>query len=98
MFVVVCVWIVAAGTVTAFSAAGAVGIGAGVWYLKKVRAKAPVTCGVQSNDNRLFWRPNYVKNHTNISSFLLCFFYPLAIMFIYLYNNHTGLDILLHSC
>lgn len=36
------------------SAAGVVAIGAGVWYLKKVRAKAPVTCGVQSNENRLF--------------------------------------------
>ncbi|XP_004486179.1 wall-associated receptor kinase 1-like [Cicer arietinum] len=45
---------VIAGTVTVFSAAGAFGIGAGIWYLKKVRAKAPATCGVQSNDNRLF--------------------------------------------
>ncbi|XP_031274961.1 uncharacterized protein LOC116133398 [Pistacia vera] len=45
---------VIAGTVSGVSAAGVVAIGAGVWYLKKVRAKAPVTCGVQSNDNRLF--------------------------------------------
>ena len=45
-----------AGTVTAVSAAGALGVVGGVWYLKKVRAKAPVTCGVQSNENRLFWR------------------------------------------
>ncbi|KDP20716.1 hypothetical protein JCGZ_21187 [Jatropha curcas] len=43
-----------AGTVTGVSAAGALGIGAGIWYWKKVRAKAPVTCGVQSNENRLF--------------------------------------------
>uniref|UniRef100_A0A803NZJ2 Wall-associated receptor kinase galacturonan-binding domain-containing protein n=1 Tax=Cannabis sativa TaxID=3483 RepID=A0A803NZJ2_CANSA len=45
---------VIAGTASAASVAGVLGIGAGVWYLKKVRAKAPVTCGVQSNDNRLF--------------------------------------------
>lgn len=45
---------VIAGTVTGVSAAGAVGIGAGIWYLRKVRAKAPVTHGVQSNENRLF--------------------------------------------
>ncbi|KAL4367708.1 hypothetical protein GQ457_05G030740 [Hibiscus cannabinus] len=45
---------VIAGTVTAVSAAGAIGIGVGIWLLKKVRAKAPVTCGVQSNENRLF--------------------------------------------
>ncbi|XP_010533797.1 PREDICTED: uncharacterized protein LOC104809485 [Tarenaya hassleriana] len=44
-----------AGTVTAVSAAGVIGIGGGMfWYVKKVRAKAPVTCGVQSNENRLF--------------------------------------------
>ncbi|CAG7868755.1 hypothetical protein BRARA_F00891 [Brassica rapa] len=44
-----------AGTVTAVSAAGAIGVGGGVfWYLRKVRAKAPVTCGVQSNENRIF--------------------------------------------
>lgn len=43
-----------AGTVTAVSVAGGIGIGAGIWYLKKVRAKAPVTHGVQSNENRLF--------------------------------------------
>ncbi|GLU15493.1 hypothetical protein SLE2022_319770 [Rubroshorea leprosula] len=45
---------VIAGTVTGVSAAGALGIGVGIWYLRKVRAKAPVTCGVQSNENRLF--------------------------------------------
>ncbi|KAF3451746.1 hypothetical protein FNV43_RR07842 [Rhamnella rubrinervis] len=45
---------VIAGTVSAVSAAGVLGIGAAIWYLLKVRAKAPVTCGVQSNDNRLF--------------------------------------------
>nr|GMD92944.1 LEAF RUST 10 DISEASE-RESISTANCE LOCUS RECEPTOR-LIKE PROTEIN KINASE-like 2.7 [Ipomoea batatas] len=39
---------------TAVSVAGAIGIGAGVWYLRRVRAKAPVTHGVQTNDNRLF--------------------------------------------
>lgn len=42
------------GTVTAVTAAGAIGIGAGIWFFKKVRAKAPVTSGVQANDNRLF--------------------------------------------
>ncbi|XP_050218987.1 uncharacterized protein LOC126669509 [Mercurialis annua] len=45
---------VIAGTVTGVSAAGALGVGAGLWFWKKVRAKAPVTCGVQTNDNRLF--------------------------------------------
>ncbi|KAK8293344.1 hypothetical protein V6Z12_D06G182400 [Gossypium hirsutum] len=40
--------------VIAVSAAGAIGIGVSIWLLKKVRAKAPVTCGVQSNENRLF--------------------------------------------
>ncbi|WJX96910.1 hypothetical protein P8452_78046 [Trifolium repens] len=45
---------VIAGTVTGISAFGALGIGGGIWYLKKVRAKAPVTCGVQTNENRLF--------------------------------------------
>ncbi|KAL7213566.1 hypothetical protein ACSBR2_016150 [Camellia fascicularis] len=45
---------VVAGTVTAVSVAGAIGIGAGVWYLRKLRAKAPVTHGVQSNENRVF--------------------------------------------
>ncbi|KAF8409589.1 hypothetical protein HHK36_005667 [Tetracentron sinense] len=44
---------VIAGT-TAVSVTGAIGVGAGIWYLRKVRAKAPVTCGVQSNENRLF--------------------------------------------
>lgn len=53
-FEIVCVGIVGAGTVTGFSVAGAFGVGAAVWYLKKVRAKAPVTCGVQTNENRLF--------------------------------------------
>ncbi|KAE9461655.1 hypothetical protein C3L33_06438, partial [Rhododendron williamsianum] len=43
------------GTVSAVSVAGAMGIGAGIWYyLRKVKAKAPVTHGVQSNENRLF--------------------------------------------
>jgi hypothetical protein len=46
--------ILIAGTVTGISAFGALGIGGGIWYLKKVRAKAPVTCGVQTNENRLF--------------------------------------------
>ncbi|XP_059439652.1 uncharacterized protein LOC132172207 [Corylus avellana] len=45
---------VIAGTVSAVSAAGALGVGAGMWYFRRVRAKAPVTCGVQSNENRLF--------------------------------------------
>ncbi|KAL8505804.1 hypothetical protein ACS0TY_016871 [Phlomoides rotata] len=44
---------VVAGTVTAVSVTGAF-VGVGVWYLRKVRAKAPVTHGVQSNENRLF--------------------------------------------
>lgn len=43
-----------AGTVTAASVAAGMGIGAGIWYLRRVRAKAPVTHGVQTNDNRLF--------------------------------------------
>ncbi|KFK43456.1 hypothetical protein AALP_AA1G127600 [Arabis alpina] len=44
-----------AGTVSAVSAAGVIGVAGGVfWYLKKVRAKAPVTCGVQTNENRIF--------------------------------------------
>ncbi|CAL9214617.1 unnamed protein product [Arabidopsis halleri] len=44
-----------AGTVTAVSATGAIGVAGGVyWYLRKVRAKAPVTCGVQSDENRIF--------------------------------------------
>ncbi|KAL4357060.1 hypothetical protein AHAS_Ahas09G0148900 [Arachis hypogaea] len=41
-------------TVTGISIAGAFGIGTGIWYLKKVRAKASVICGVQSNENRFF--------------------------------------------
>lgn len=45
---------VIAGTVTGISAFGAVGIGGFIWYIKKVRAKAPVTCGVETNENRLF--------------------------------------------
>ncbi|CAN1226755.1 hypothetical protein LINGRAPRIM_LOCUS1111 [Linum grandiflorum] len=45
---------VIAGSVGAVSAAGAVGVGAGIWYFNKIRAKAPVTCGVQTNENRLF--------------------------------------------
>ncbi|KAL6332236.1 hypothetical protein AAG906_001951 [Vitis piasezkii] len=45
---------VIAGTATAVSFAGVVGIAAGIWYLIKLRKKAPVACGVQSNENRLF--------------------------------------------
>ncbi|CAL5205798.1 unnamed protein product [Lathyrus oleraceus] len=45
---------VIAGTVTSFSAAGAFGIGAGIWYLKKLRKTSSVTFGVRSNENRLF--------------------------------------------
>ncbi|KAM7250551.1 hypothetical protein ACFE04_022434 [Oxalis oulophora] len=45
---------VIAGTLAGVSAAGGIGIGAGIWFWKKVRAKAPVTCGVQSTENRLF--------------------------------------------
>ncbi|KAK2427448.1 wall-associated receptor kinase [Trifolium repens] len=40
------------GTVTGISAFGALGIGGGIWHLKKVRATIPVTCGVQTNENR----------------------------------------------
>ena len=46
--------LIVAGAVSGVSVAGAFGIGAGIWYFRKVRAKAPVTCGVQSNENRLF--------------------------------------------
>ncbi|KAA8520124.1 hypothetical protein F0562_014380 [Nyssa sinensis] len=42
------------GTASTVSVAGAIGIGAGIWYLRKVRAKAPVTHGVVSNENRVF--------------------------------------------
>ncbi|KAK2377018.1 wall-associated receptor kinase [Trifolium repens] len=42
------------GTVTDISAFGALGIGGGIWHLKKVRATTPVTCRVQTNENRLF--------------------------------------------
>ncbi|KAM1033547.1 hypothetical protein ACFX13_037839 [Malus domestica] len=45
---------VLAGTISGVTVAGAFGVGAGIWYLKKMRAKSPVTCGVQSNENRLF--------------------------------------------
>ncbi|MCL7044849.1 hypothetical protein MKW94_022814 [Papaver nudicaule] len=45
---------VIAGTATGLSFAGAIGIGAGIWYIKKLRATAPVMCGVQSNENRIF--------------------------------------------
>ncbi|XP_010916126.2 uncharacterized protein [Elaeis guineensis] len=44
---------VIAGT-TVFSIGGAVGVGALVWYLRKMRKNKVVTCGVQSNENRLF--------------------------------------------
>ena len=53
-FVCVFVFLFFLGSVTAVSVAGAIGIGAGIWYLRKMRAKAPVTHGVQSNENRLF--------------------------------------------
>ncbi|VFQ96267.1 unnamed protein product [Cuscuta campestris] len=43
-----------AGVSIAVSVAAAVGVGMGVWYVRRVRAKAPVTHGVQTNDNRLF--------------------------------------------
>ncbi|XP_077228443.1 wall-associated receptor kinase galacturonan-binding protein isoform X2 [Tasmannia lanceolata] len=45
---------VIAGTTIAVSVVGAIGVGAMVWYLKKVRPIKPVTTGVQSNENRLF--------------------------------------------
>ncbi|XP_058095167.1 uncharacterized protein LOC131240745 [Magnolia sinica] len=45
---------VIAGTTTAVSVAAVVGVGAVVWYLRKMRPNKVVTCGVQSNDNRLF--------------------------------------------
>ncbi|KAK6932757.1 Wall-associated receptor kinase, galacturonan-binding domain [Dillenia turbinata] len=45
---------VIAGTVSAVSAAGLLGAGAGIWYIRKMKATAPVTCGVQSSENRLF--------------------------------------------
>ncbi|GER29205.1 wall-associated kinase family protein, partial [Striga asiatica] len=44
---------VVAGTVSAVSVVG-VFAGAGIWYVRKMRAKSPVTHGVQTNDNRLF--------------------------------------------
>ncbi|KAL7103650.1 hypothetical protein ACP275_08G192400 [Erythranthe tilingii] len=44
---------VVAGTVSAVTVTGAF-VGAGVWYVRKLRSKAPVTHGVQTNDNRLF--------------------------------------------
>ncbi|XP_068664489.1 uncharacterized protein [Aristolochia californica] len=43
---------VIAGTTTAVSVAGAIGVGAVVWYWKKVRPSKVVACGVQSNENR----------------------------------------------
>lgn len=43
-----------AGTVGGLSAAGVIGVSGGIWYLKNVRAKAPVMSGVQSTENRLF--------------------------------------------
>ncbi|XP_074586588.1 uncharacterized protein LOC141842273 [Curcuma longa] len=44
---------VIAGT-TAVSVAGAVGVGGLIWYLRKIRKRSVVTCGVQSNENRWF--------------------------------------------
>ncbi|KAL8136844.1 hypothetical protein V2J09_002845 [Rumex salicifolius] len=43
-----------AGTMSLVSVAGVVGVGGGIWYLRKMKATTPVTCGVQSNENRLF--------------------------------------------
>ncbi|KAK1368666.1 hypothetical protein POM88_034758 [Heracleum sosnowskyi] len=45
---------VVGGTMSAVSVAGAIGVGAGIWFWKKVRVKVLVTYGVQSNENRLF--------------------------------------------
>ncbi|KAK6917771.1 Wall-associated receptor kinase, galacturonan-binding domain [Dillenia turbinata] len=45
---------VIAGTVSAVSAAGLLGVGAGIWYIRKMKSTAPVTCGVQSSENRFF--------------------------------------------
>ncbi|XP_038895075.1 uncharacterized protein LOC120083395 [Benincasa hispida] len=46
---------VISGTAAAVSAGGVFVVAAAViWFVRRVRAKAPVTCGVQSNDNRLF--------------------------------------------
>ena len=66
----ICLGTTCAGTVTAVSAAGALGVVGGVWYLKKVRAKAPVTCGVQSNENRLFCRHS---TFNQLNTFLLIY-------------------------
>lgn len=41
------------GTTTAASI-GTIAVGAVIWYLKKIRKNKVVTCGVQSNENRLF--------------------------------------------
>ncbi|GAB2301066.1 hypothetical protein Dimus_035102 [Dionaea muscipula] len=45
-----------AGAVSGVSVAGAIGVGAGIWYVKKkvMRENSHVTCGVQSNENRIF--------------------------------------------
>ncbi|KAJ3692338.1 hypothetical protein LUZ60_012688 [Juncus effusus] len=44
---------VVAGTVV-FSVAGAIGIGALVWFIRKLKSNKVVNCGVQSNENRYF--------------------------------------------
>ncbi|KAJ4808215.1 wall-associated receptor kinase galacturonan-binding protein [Rhynchospora pubera] len=44
---------VIAGTVV-FSVAGAVGIGALVWFVRKIKSNKVVSCGVQTNENRYF--------------------------------------------
>jgi hypothetical protein len=46
--------VLVAGTVTSISAFGALGIEGGIWHLKKVRVTIPVTCGVQTNEDRFF--------------------------------------------
>lgn len=74
-----CYW---AGTVSAVSAAGALGVGAGIWYFRKVRAKAPVTCGVQSNENRLFWK----TFSSNDQIYTLPFSFPYFLIAFYTFN------------
>lgn len=42
------------GTSAAVSAAGILGAGVVVWFIKKLKNNKVVACGVQSNENRLF--------------------------------------------
>lgn len=66
-----------AGTAAAVSAAGVFVVAAAViWFVRRVRAKAPVTCGVQSNDNRLFWY--------HLISFLYCILFFFSHIEIYI--------------